>query len=551
MKLNKWVSLFLVINASLAFGQSWRSSLYPTKWEPGFSDKEARFLHDFSYAGYRNGMSEIPQINHKVVKATDSPYMADNTGLNDATAAIQNAIDFVGTNGGGIVLLPAGEYKISVPAERKYGLIIRYNNVVLRGEGVEKTFLKCITTNIRNKSVLLVNGQGASWDKPIETPTPISTDITTPTLSIPVANIGTFKKGDLVCLTSDVTDDFAQEHGCLNYWKGIRGPVFCREIIAVDSKNNRLMIDVPTRYYLKMRDNARIYKIKPQLVEVGLENFSIGNLQHPSQKWEDSDFQTPETGGYDVHGSQLIQLKNTANCWVKSVATYRPKENTEDIHVLSNCLAINDSRFITVEQCNFQKPQYKGEGGNGYLYCISANDCLIRNCKATNGRHNYDFKGMVSNGNVILNCTGKDPRLASDFHMQLSMSNLFDSYVADGDYLDAAFRPYGSMGAMHMYSSTQSVFWNTVGLKKHNASDYLVDSRQFGNGYIIGTSGKSSAVLTSPVSGTKGKIDFNTSPEDFTEGISKGETLVPQSLYLDQVEKRKSRLKNQVATKSN
>jgi len=53
--------------------------------------------------------------------------------------------------------------------------------------------------------------------------------------------------------------------------------------------------------------------------------------------------------------------------------------------------------------------------------------------------------------------------------------------------------------------------------------------------------------LTTPVSGTKGKIEFNTGPEDFTEGITKGETLIPQSLYRDQLDKRKAGIKNQLA----
>jgi len=547
MKLIHWIFLVLIINTTVVHSQNWRSTLYPENWQPGFSDAEGRFLHDFSYAGYHSGLSEIPVLKSNVVKVTDAPFNADIKGRNDATAAIQNAIDYVGSKGGGVVFLPAGEYKISVPDERKYGIIIPYNNVILRGEGTQKTFLKCVTTNIRSKTVLLLSGQGASWDKPIDKPVTLTADINLPTQTIAVSDVNAFKKGDLVCLTCDVTDDFAREHGSLSYWKTIRGPVFCREIVAVDTKNKNLIIDVPTRYPLKMRDNARVSVIKPQLSESGLENFSIGNVQHTATEWNDNDFQTAGTGGYDVHASQVIQLKNTANCWVKSVATFRPVENTADIHVLSNCLVVNDSRFVTIEKCDFRKPQYKGEGGNGYMYCLSANDCLIKDCFAENGRHNYDFKGMVSNGNVILNCTGKDSRLASDFHMQLSMANLFDSFVADGDYLDAAFRPYGSMGAMHMYSTTQSVFWNTIGIKKHNASNYLIDSRQFGYGYIIGTSGKSSAVLTTPVSGTKGKIEFNTGPEDFTEGITKGETLIPQSLYRDQLDKRKAGIKNQLA----
>ncbi|NDP21542.1 MAG: hypothetical protein GZ091_10740 [Paludibacter sp.] len=549
MKIYKWVSLFLVINLSVAFGQSWRSSLYPANWTPGFSDKEGRFLHDFSYAGYHSGLDEIPNRKNNVIDVTKSPYNADKSGQADATEAIQKALDMAGKQGGGVVLLPEGEYKISVPENKKYGIIIRYSNVVLRGEGASKSFLKCITTNLRSKIVLLVAPENNNWSKPEDNAVALAKDVDQPTQRIPLQDVNSFKIGDRICITSDVTDEFAAEHGCLNFWKALRGPTFYREIKDIDKKNNSILIDVPTRYYLKTRDMARVYKIRVTLSESGLENFAIGNVQNAEQGFNDNEYNAPGTGAYQVHSSQVIELRNVENCWVKSVSTYKPAENTLDIHVLSNCLSLNNSRFVTVESCNFQKSQYNGEGGNGYMYCLMSNDCLLKNCYAENGRHNYDFKLMVSNGNVIYGCQSKDPRLASDFHMHLSMANLFDSFVADGDYLDASFRPYGSGGAMHMYSTTQSVFWNTIGLQKHKSSNYLIDSRQFGNGYVIGTSGKSSAVLTTPVSGIKGKIEFNTAPEDFTEGISKGETLVPQSLYLDQLEKRKVRIKNQAAKK--
>ena len=58
---------------------------------------------------------------------TDSPYSADNTGVNDATLAIQKALDDCYAAGGGVVFMPAGKYKItdtiSIP-----------NHVTLRGD---------------------------------------------------------------------------------------------------------------------------------------------------------------------------------------------------------------------------------------------------------------------------------------------------------------------------------------------------------------------------------------------------------------------------------
>jgi len=58
---------------------------------------------------------------------TDAPFHADNTGVNDATSAIQNAIQAAEDAGGGVVWMPAGKYKIT-------GSIHIYNHVTLRGD---------------------------------------------------------------------------------------------------------------------------------------------------------------------------------------------------------------------------------------------------------------------------------------------------------------------------------------------------------------------------------------------------------------------------------
>jgi hypothetical protein len=184
------------------------------------------------------------------------------------------------------------------------------------------------------------------------------------------------------------------------------------------------------------------------------------------------------------------------------------------------------------------------------MYTIEGNDCLLDQCYAEDGRHNFDFKEMSSSGNVLLNCTSRNPRYASDFHMWLSMANLIDGFVSDGDYLDASFRPYGSKGLRHMYTTTESVFWNTKGLKPHKFK-YLIDSRQLGWGYVIGTSGTTYQVKTKPVAGRIDNLangyyenqEFDTAPEDFVEGEGMGASLIPQSLYLDQLEKRKERIR--------
>ncbi|MDL2266207.1 hypothetical protein LJC43_07485, partial [Parabacteroides sp. OttesenSCG-928-G21] len=89
--------------------------------------------------------------------------------------------------------------------------------------------------------------------------------------------------------------------------------------------------------------------------------------------------------------------------------------------------------------------------------------------------------------------------------------------------------------------TSQTVFWNTVSKKEHDVSKFLIDSKQHGWGYVIGTSGVLPTVVTAPAIGIKNNTDYDTAPEDFVEGEGLGEALNPQSLYLDQLQKRKRR----------
>ncbi len=53
-----------------------------------------------------------------------------------------------------------------------------------------------------------------------------------------------------------------------------------QSLSAVDQFAHTLTIDIPTRYFLKTRDNARVYRVMPHIQEFGLEDLSIGALEH-------------------------------------------------------------------------------------------------------------------------------------------------------------------------------------------------------------------------------------------------------------------------------
>ena len=531
MSIIKWAIVVITLAASPAPAE-WRSSLYPEDWTPGYKDEKGRFLHDFSYAGYHKGEVPIP-INPPglMVDVTRSHFGADKTGAIDSTDAIQAAIDTVGIVGGGIVYLPEGTYRLRPPHGSNYALRIWHSGVVLRGAGPGQTFLFNDETYMRNKSVILVSPSTGGWHYPLAgTSVYITQDVDYPTHIIPVAETEQFNVGDWVVLRTDCTDSFIAEHSMTGKWNSsLKGITFYRKITAVDPISNTITVDIPTRYYLKTRDNARVYKVAPHLEEIGIEFLSIGMQENLTGGLGDNDYKTSGTAAYEVHGSHFINFHHVVNSWMQDVETYRPTVNTNNWHTLSNIILVSQSRNVTVRNCVVARPEYEGGGGNGYGYTLRGSDCLITDCTAFHTRHNYDFKSMWTSGNVIFRCETRDGRLPSDFHMHLSPANLFDSTYVDGDFLQAVYRPYGTI--IHGHSTTESVFWNTYGTQRCGAR--LIVSRQWKWGYVIGTSG--------PVHNVELGTRDNTAPEDFLEGQGQGEALVPQSLYLDQFYRRRGK----------
>jgi hypothetical protein len=244
----------------------------------------------------------------------------------------------------------------------------------------------------------------------------------------------------------------------------------------------------------------------------------------------EEDYNTEGTAAYDCHGACLIKFLHTVDGWVKNVGTYKPSVNKKNVHILSNGISLTFSRNITVDSSSMQLPLYEGGGGNGYLYIMQAQECLVKNCYAYHGRHNYNFGKMVASGNVITSCKTVSGYKRSDFHAHLSPANLFDNMYVDNDQLEGKNRnQYGSTNK-HGQTTTQSVFWNTKGISYQSGKSSIVESQQFGMGYVIGTQGP--AYKVSVYGGN------STEPIDFVEGVGISDKLEPQSLYQDQLGRR-------------
>ncbi len=543
-----------------AFAQAeWRSTLYPENWVPpaSLSFESDKLIQDFSYAGYRRGEVEIPVVRGPVFDVTG--FGADPSGAADSTVAIQNAINAAAAAGGGVVALPPGIFKVSPQGNDLQALLISAPNIVLRGAGRNRTFLLNEATAMRGKFIIRVEGSGSGWGTvPAGSPQPaITEDLLRPTVTIPVAGVSGFAVGDWVVLRADATDAFVAEHNMTDLWAGqaagLGGVMFLRQITAVDAANQRLTIDVPIRYYLKTRDNARVHRAVPHLEEAGLEDFSIGNREHPRSGspagWGEEDYDTPGNGAYDVHGSFAIAFRRVRHAWIARVATFRPGVNTLDTHLLSNGILLQNCRSVTVQGCDFQRPLYGGGGGNGYMYRLQAsNECLVRDSAARRNRHGFVFSHMGCSGNVIHGGLAQVTRTQAagsrttsgegcDHHMHLSQSNLIDGVQLEQDFFTAHYRGTSGTPPQHGQGAVHSVYWNLVGLAYHAGKDYIVRSEQARHGYMIGTRGPAGGMTT-----TSGAPAARTAPVDHAEGAGLGATLRPLSLYHDQLGRRLARL---------
>lgn len=513
----------------------WRSSLYPENWTPGYTDSSGRFLHDFSYAGYHRQEAPIPtNPPGSIIDVTQPPYLADNTGSTDTTTRIQNAINEIQRRGGGIVYLPSGTYKVSPQGSNLYALWISASRVVIRGAGANQTFIFNDSTDMRFKRIFHFGpfpDREAWWWENIDTGIRLTQDLRLPTKAIPVENTSPFRVGEKIVIRSDATAEFIADHQMTGAWTSdsLLGPAFHRTILSIDSARKVLNVDIPTRYYLLLRDNARVYHTQNHLEEVGLEGLSIGMRQVPLNELDDNQYDTPGTTSYRIHVARAVMFNMVLNGWIRNVTTYKPSVNTDQVHLLSNGISVSSSRNVTVQDCDFRYPNYKGAGGNGYMFIQQGSDNLFKDLKAVGARHNFSHSLLLTTGNVILRGRAEDSRLPSDFHMYLSPANLIDSLSLDKDYIGAFYRDTAT--PRHGHGTTQSVFWNIKGDRPQSWSHRdLIESEQWAWGYVIGTSGQTNSVST--------PTGYNTAPADFVEGRNQGGTLYPPSLFEDQVRKR-------------
>lgn len=505
---------------------TWRSALYPDDWTPAYTASDGHFLHDFSYAGYHAGEADPPDpVPGATFDAT--AYGADPTGSADSTDGVQAAIDaaeVVGAAGSpAIVDLPAGTYRFDGV------LTITTSNVVLRGAGSSTTYLYFTRYDgMSDTSHITFAGSVSDGADHL-----LVADAASRGTTVQLGDVSDLAVGDAVAVGWTITDDFVADHGMTGTWTEFNGSwktFFRRTITAIDGTSGTVTLDVPLRYDALVRDGASLRVEQGYLEEVGIQDLAVSTVNDWDAAWS------------GVDRTHAIGLVGVRDGWVSNVHSWESPLSTDGRgkHLMSGGLIVQDSRRVTVTECDLENAQDRGDNGNGYLYeVMRSNEVLTKDSTAANGRHNFiqnwDFgtSGCVwlrtnsSGGRAYF--ADWDPwgyEAYSEFHHSLSMANLIDQSVAS-DGWQGVNRQTESSGAGH--SVTETVWWNTSG------GGYL-RSLQYGDGYVIGADGMDLHV--DPAEWDWNSSGEGTEPEDWTEGIDEGTTLEPQSLYEDQLARR-------------
>ena len=496
---------------------SWRSTLYPADWTPGFATEDG-MLRDFSHAGYHAGARALPEpVAEGAVDVLG--LGADPTATEDSTAAIQAAIDSL--SGPGVVLLPAGLYRVDGT------LTVETPGVVLLGEGSETSRLWfTLDSGIDHGAHLTFRGRPTSGEG-----VSVLSDVVPGDETLRVATGSGLSVGDEVWVGITITPEFVSDHDMDGYWTFSLDqwrPFFRRTVVDVTAEGDAesVRFDVSLPYGLSTRDDLRVAPVDGYLTDVGLVGIGVSNAVDWDAAWD----------GNQVHA---VAFEGVKDAFIRDLATFESPD-AAGYHLQSSGVLVRNSRRITVAESALGYSQHRGEGGNGYLVDVRvSNGVLVRDTRTVAGRHNFIQNWDFGTSDLVFLRTHSagaeaftsrtDPSgvtACSETHHALAIAVLVDDSTVD-DCWKMVNRLSYSSGAGH--TATESVFWNVRGTG-------TLTSHQFGRGYVVGTEGLE---VTTEV------IDiyesYATAPEDFVEGLDQAATLEPQSLYEDQLARRLAR----------
>jgi hypothetical protein len=491
-------SIGLLLLTNSAWAQTWQSNLVKPAKDGKLTyvpDAKGNTIPDFSAVGYHQGNKAIPQV--KIVRALSPNGTNDQQQIQEAI----NELAKMPLNKDGIrgaILLKKGVYEI--PGS----ININASGIVLRGEGVET---RMIAIGTGQRKLISVNGNG----KPKETPQTrvkiIDEYVPVGAKSFQVSNVSHLKVGDDIMIfrpgttkwIQDLKMDQIENREGLVQWKAEDYHLyFERKITAING--SKITIDNPVVMAMETQyGGGEIYKytFEGRINEVGIEDMLLESAYQ-----SDTD---------ENHGWDAVSLNRVENAWVSNVTSK---------YFGYSCVNLgSNSKQVTVKNCTSLAPKSKIEGGRRYSFNNDGQLNLVRDCLASEGRHDYVTGAKVAGPNVFYNCKAENAKADIGPHHRWATGTLYDNIITDGDI---NIQDRGNWGTGHGWAGVTQVLWNCTAAKVTVQNPYVS-----GHNYAIG------------VTATKSNGRLKDRPDGIWEGLNKKTVVVPASLYVQQLAERK------------
>jgi hypothetical protein len=345
---------------------------------------------NWSQAGYEPG--EIPDIQTNIINAV-TQYNADNTGSEDASTAINRAIQDAAAPG--VVFLPAGNYQIR-------GTINLKSDIVVRGAGSDKTRLYCDLNGESGKDCFRAVGEvGTSFFSVLSGYNKGSTQLR-------VGDIGSFSSGSTVELQQDNIPGVIL---CPHSWcSSTVGQLF--SIVSRDSGTGTLLLDRQVHLDFSGSLDPEIRRLDP-VVNAGIEDLYIDRTDGGDvQDWE-------------IYSTDIIHFEIAANCWVQRIESRRSINN--HVHILR-------SRNIEVRDSYFHEGyNYFGSKAYGLTMAAHTTSCLAENNIFEHLRHSMSLS-LGANGNVLAYGLSIDPYAKDHDNSGNEVERLYADISLHGNY---------------------------------------------------------------------------------------------------------------------
>lgn len=482
-------------------------------------------LPNCSYAGYRYGEAEIPDVK---VAVNALKFGAKGDGKTDDTASLRRAIDTAGQLGGGAVLLPAGTYICSGP------LFVHDDGVVLRGEGPERTtllFTRDLQRSYFPNKPYDDDRSGWSWAgglvwftprvqntfPPVEphnnreswragsTLTGVSEESERGDVKLVVDNTQHVRAGEFVLLTMDMSRELlvhlaGDVEGAREYNWGRRArslmarrsfswPVEVRNV-----RGNVVTLRQPLRFDVRTSWNPRLVAIGPTIREAGIEGMTIRmKPDQPAKHLEEKGWNGP-------------YFNLAINCWARDLVI----ENADTGIGTSNSKCMTITRVKTT-----------GREAHHAIACRGSCDVLHYDFAVANEvRHGINWE-QLNSGNVY--ACGYMKHGTFDSHRVQPFESMKTDITIHND---------GERGGSDDAGPVQGarcVHWN---IRASGKSEMVNDPRLFPSGAMVGVQGV--AKSDGDEAGFKGDVNC----------VIEAENSVPEpkNLYLAQLRLRLGRL---------